>query len=94
MIRKTKDEKAPDGGIDYGERQVRPGGKIKYAGSWWQDDRFIPFVGKIVGVRSEGYWVTSLTIYWPSYPNGLLLFSIGDENVTMQEYYRVIKFEL
>ncbi len=71
-----KDILAPDGIVYCGDRLIRAKGKLKYAGNWWQDDRLLPFVGHYLGVRTEGYWMTEITIWNPSYPNGIFLFTI------------------
>jgi hypothetical protein len=70
------DKKAPDGLIYYGDRKVRSGGRIKFGGCWWQHPRLIPFANSVLGVRGEDYWMTKITIWDPSYPEGKYLFKI------------------
>jgi hypothetical protein len=78
-MKDKKDVLAPDGVVAYGDRLVRAGGKIKYAGDWWQDDRLLPYVGQYVGVCSDQYWITHPRIWIPTYPEGKHLFSIGEK---------------
>ena len=87
---KKRDGRAPDGLVSYGDRLVRKGGLIKFAGADWQDDRLLPFVGQTLGVRAEGYWVTGITIYYPSYPNGELILGLGDRIYQTTTYDRVL----
>ena len=75
-MKKRKDVLAPDGIVYFGQRIVRKGGRVKYAGSWWQHDKLLPFVGLEVGVRSEDYWITSITIWCYAYPDGKFLVEI------------------
>ncbi len=87
---KSKDTRAPDGVVAYGDRLVRIGGKIKYAGIWFQDDRLLPFVGDWVGVKSDGYWIVAPEIWWPTYPMGELIFSIGEKG-EVPVYKEIVK---
>ena len=63
-----KDSRAPDGGIADGERYVRRGGRVKFAGFWWQSDKLIPFVGTPVDCGGMDYWQTECTFRWIIWP--------------------------
>lgn len=76
MRKDKKDELAPDGVIYYGDRFVRPGGKVKFAGSWWQNDKLIPYIGQYVEVRADGYWIVSPEVWLPTYPQGKFAFKL------------------
>lgn len=57
-----KDKRAADGELAEAERIIRKGGRIKYAGVWWQDDRLKEFEGCTVIVCSD-YWRQVLDIF-------------------------------
>jgi len=63
-MKSPKDRRAPDGLIADGERYVRKGGRVKFAGFWWQSDALIPFVGKPVECGGMDYWQTECTFRW------------------------------
>ena len=71
-----RDQLAPDGHVDYGQRIVKKDGSIKIAGHSWQTDLLLPFAGFKVGVSVWDYWCTKILIYWPRYPQGVHLFTI------------------
>ena len=49
---------APDGIISEGWRAVRKGGRVKFAGLWWQSDKLIPYVGQDIWCHGQDYWQT------------------------------------
>lgn len=63
-MKAPKDIRAPDGVIANGERYVRKGGRVKFAGLWWQHDALIPFVGLPVDCGGMDYWQTECTFRW------------------------------
>jgi hypothetical protein len=58
----VRDRRAADGELAEAERIIRKGGRIKYAGIWWQHDRLKEFVGETVMVCSD-YWRTELDVF-------------------------------
>ena len=63
-----KDIRAPDGKLADGERVVRKGGRVKFAGRWWQSDKLVPFVGTPVQCGGMDYWMTECTFRWIVWP--------------------------
>jgi len=57
-----RDKRALDGALAEAERLIRPGGRIKYAGIWWQHDCLKEFVGHTVMVCSD-YWRQELSVF-------------------------------
>lgn len=62
-----KDVRAPDGLVYWGQRIVRPGGRVKFAGEWWQDDKLKEFIGFTVDVRAEEYWLSEISVTYPGW---------------------------
>lgn len=62
LFSKRRDIMAIDGVVAHGERTVRPGGKVKYANTYWQHEALLPLVGKFVRVHSGDYWMTDVTV--------------------------------
>ena len=58
---------APDGVPEYGFRLVRKGGRVKFAGEWWQHEDLRIFVGEFVVVRATEYWLQNTEV-WTRYP--------------------------
>lgn len=56
------DRKAPDGVFSDGWRKVRRGGRIKCAGQWFESRALIPFVGDLVHVQVDDYWMQSVVV--------------------------------
>jgi hypothetical protein len=56
------DKRALDGQIAQCERIIRKGGRIKYAGIWWQHERLKDFEGHTVIVCSD-FWRSELDIF-------------------------------
>lgn len=54
--RPTPDGRALDGLVSDGERLVRKGGRVKFAGAWWQHDLLVPYVGRYVYLDNIDYW--------------------------------------
>jgi len=76
-MKEIKDVLAPDGEVDYGIRLVRKGGRIKFNGCWYQDDRLIPYVGQYIGTECEGYMSSIVNIWYPNYSsNGKKIMQI------------------
>lgn len=59
-----------DGVPAYGQRLVRKDGSFLYAKSRWQDDLLRPLAGLIIGVSSECFWLTEVSLWWRRYPHG------------------------
>jgi hypothetical protein len=64
-----RDVLAPDGEVDYGSRLVRKGGRLKFNGCWYQDDRLIPYVGQDMVVECDGYMSSKIIIWYPEFGN-------------------------
>lgn len=62
-----KDHRAPDGLVYRGERWVRVGGRVKFAGTWWTHERLKELVGQIVECRVEDYWCSEITVWRPEW---------------------------
>jgi len=56
-----RDKRSPDRGLAEANRIIRSGGRIKYAGIWWQHDRLKDFVGHTVMVCSD-FWRQELDV--------------------------------
>lgn len=57
-MKSRRDSYCADGVISDGERVVRHGGIVKFARQKWQHPALIPFVGNIVTVYMNDYWMT------------------------------------
>jgi hypothetical protein len=68
-VKAPRDIRAPDGIIANGERYVRKGGRVKFAGLWWQSDLLLPFVGLPVDCGGMDYWQTQCDFSWIIWPN-------------------------
>jgi hypothetical protein len=76
-----RDAVCADGVMDYGWRKVRKGGVVKAYGSYWQDDRLIPFIGDYVVVNSTDYHCVVVEVFktYPTMSYRDLICKIGDD---------------
>lgn len=62
MRARKPDTRAPDGALATCYRLIRKGGRIKFSGSWWADERLAKFEGDTVMVWPD-YYFTELTVF-------------------------------
>lgn len=71
-----RDVRAGDGIVSYGQRIVAKDGSIRIAGGKWQHEKLKALAGFNIGAVVDDYWVGSITLYWPRYPQGKAMFRL------------------
>lgn len=67
---------APDGVLAADWRLVRPGGRVKCFGTWWQSEKLLPYVGKWVWVQAGEYWIVWVSVFQEAFSGWIC--NIGD----------------
>lgn len=65
------DQHAPDGYLVSGFRKVRKGGVVLASGSRWQDERLLPYVGKMVRYHIDDAFSTDVCIWVGAHADGV-----------------------
>lgn len=63
LIDADKPTYAPDGVICGAWRKVRKDGKVKFGGTWWQNEKLLPYIDKWVWCEVTEYWHVATSIY-------------------------------